>query len=155
MELLVGICLFSLAILPLIWLSTSQTKGAYSVGKHMMAGQLAASYLDNMLKLPFDECLKKIKSLKGKKEKVVKDGALGSDLIDLNKMIENLESDTAEQNMKASFKYFYFKYDCDESLVSKKILRIDIEVFYRVEEGEPKSERSAKLSAIKYGDRND
>ena len=45
-ELLLGIGIFALAILPLIWLGDNQNKNAYSVGKHMMAGQLATSFLD-------------------------------------------------------------------------------------------------------------
>lgn len=147
-ELLLGIGIFGLAILPLIWLSSNQTKGAYSVGKHMMAGQIATSFLDEKLKLPFDECYKEMKSLKGKKAKVL-------DNEQLMTMVQGLESETATNDMETSFRNFYYTFTYDDSdAASEKILRVNIEVFYRVVENDSKTEQSVKLSALKFGDKN-
>lgn len=148
LELIVGICIFGLAMLPLIWLSTNQTKGAYSVGKHMMAGQLATSFLDELLILPFEDCVKEAKKLNGKKQKVLTNQHLTD-------MITNMENDSATNDMEASFRNFYYTFTCDASKAdSDKILRLNIEVFYRVVEGDAKTEQSVTLSVLKFGDKN-
>lgn len=147
-ELLLGIGIFGLAILPLIWLGHNQTKGAYSVGKHMMAGQIATSFLDEKLKLSFEDCLKEMKSLKGKKEKIL-------DNEHLMEMVQGLDSETATNDMETSFRNFYYSFTYDYSdASSEKILRVNIEVFYRVVENDKKTEQSVKLSALKFGDKN-
>lgn len=147
-ELLMGICIFGLAILPIIWLSTSQTKTAYSVGKHMMAGQLATTFLDEKLKLPFEDCRNEVKAVSGKFFKVL-------DSENLREMISDLDSETAINDIEVSFKYFRYRFTHDDSQAeSHKIFRVNIEVFYHVSEGDPRSEQSLKLSALKFGDKN-
>ena len=146
-ELLVGVTLFGLAMLPLMWMGTTQTRGAYSVGKHMMAGQIAASFLDSLLGLSYKECLEKIKKLSGRgKMKVLDDE-------DLKKTLNSLQEDGIKKDMETSFRYFryQFGYSQDEPA---RILRLDLEVFYRVDESDEKSEQSVKLSVLKFGERN-
>ena len=142
LELTVGITIFALAMLPLIWLSTSQTKGAYSVGKHMMAGQIATSFLDKMLKLPFDKCYEEVKSNTGRK-KVLRNP-------EIEQMIQDMNDESITNDMEASFRNFEYKFEYDDSCIDEKILRVNIEVFYRV----VKTEQSVKLSALKHGDKN-
>ena len=164
-EVLVGICIFALAILPLVWLSSNQTKGAYSAGKHMMAGQLAASFMDNLLKRPYEELI----SLKDKFSEenrfydVTSNPPVDS-LFNLTNMIESIKSSgdnemrSAEENIKASFKHFkysiYFNVDDSDSKSSEKIIKIKVEVSYRVVEGDEKVRQSVTIYALKHGDRN-
>lgn len=146
-ELLIGVTIFGLAMLPLMWMSSTQTRGAYSIGKHMMAGQIAASFIDRLISLPYRDCLERVKDLAGRgKIKVLDDE-------DLQKTLQAVGDASIQSDMETSFRYFrcQFGYALDEP---QRILRLDLEVFYRVDEGSPKSEQSVKLSVLKYGDRN-
>ncbi len=146
-ELLVGVVIFGLALVPLMWMGTTQTRGAYSVGKHMMAGQVAASFLDSLLGLPFDECLEEVQRLSQLgKMKVLDDD-------DLKKTLAAVSDASVERDMENSFKNFKYKFEFSHD-AAKMILRIDIEVFYRVDEGVEKSEQSLRLSVLKHGVRN-
>ncbi|MDD3145854.1 MAG: prepilin-type N-terminal cleavage/methylation domain-containing protein [Candidatus Riflebacteria bacterium] len=146
-ELLVGVTLFGLAMLPLMWMGTTQTRGAYSVGKHMMAGQIAASFLDSLLGLPYKECLEKIQKYSGQGKVPVLDNA------DLQETLQSVADDAVKKDMETSFRYFryQFGYSQDEDA---RILRLDLEVFYRVDESDQKSEQSVQLSVLKFGERN-
>ncbi len=146
-ELLVGVVIFGLAMLPLMWMGTTQTRGAYSVGKHMMAGQIAASFLDSLLGLPYDQCLAKVDELAEKGKMRVLDNE------ELKETLQAVSNQSIEKDMEKSFKNFkyLFTYDNDSN---NMILRLDIEVFYRVDEGSEKSEQSLQLSALKHGAKN-
>ena len=146
-ELLIGVTIFGLAMLPLMWLGSTQTRGAYSIGKHMMAGQIAASFIDNLLSLPYKGCHERVKELAARgKIKVLDDE-------DLQKTLQAVGDESIQNDMETSFRHFryQFGFSIDEAA---KILRLDLEVFYRVDEGDPKSEQSVKLSVLKYGERN-
>lgn len=146
-ELLIGVTIFGLAMLPLMWMGSTQTRGAYSIGKHMMAGQIAASFIDRLISLPYQECLDKVKVLSARgKIKVLDDE-------DLQKTLQAVGEASIQEDMETSFRNFryQFGFSLDEPA---RILRLDLEVFYRVEEGSPKSEQSVKLSVLKFGERN-
>ncbi len=146
-ELLVGITIFGLAMVPLLMMGTSTTTGAYSVGKHMMAGQVAASFLDKLLGLSYDKCLEKAQELsKRGKTKVLKDD-------DLKEVLTSITDKSVHDDMERAFKYFLYEVSFSND-DSEKILRLDVEVFYRVIEGEPKTEQSLRLSVLKYGAKN-
>lgn len=146
-ELLIGVVIFGLAMVPLMWMGTTQTRGAYSVGKHMMAGQIAASFLDSLLGLPFDECLDEVDKLsKGGKMRVL-------DNEDLKETLQAVSDQSIEKDMQTSFKNFKYKFEYAHD-TNNMILRLDIEVFYRVDEGVEKSEQSLRLSVLKHGAKN-
>lgn len=146
-ELLIGVTIFGLAMLPLMWLGTSQTRGTYSIGKHMMAGQIAASFIDSVASLPFEDCLEKLKKLSARGKLRVLDDE------DLQKTLQAVGDAAIQSDMETSFRNFKytFTYTHDQNA---RIIRLDLEVFYRVEEGSPKSEQSVRLSVLKHGDRN-
>lgn len=153
-ELLVGLCIFALAILPLVWLGSRQTSNAYSVGKHMMAGQLAASYMDNLLKRAYEDLpeisLEDEKVLDFPPDKIDK-------AFDLKEMINKLEESSDEgirsavENMNSSFRYF----KCSISIkkTDNKIAIINVIVSYRVDEGKEGTEQSVSLTALKHGEK--
>lgn len=147
LELLIGVTIFGLAMLPLMWLGTSQTRGTYSIGKHMVAGQIAASFIDSVLSLPFEDCLEKVKKLSDRGKLRVLDDE------DLQKTLQAVGDAAIQSDMETSFRNFkyLFSYTYDQNA---RIIRLDLEVFYRVEEGSPKSEQSVKLSVLKHGDKN-
>lgn len=146
-ELLVGVIIFGLAMVPLMWMGTTQTRGAYSVGKHMMAGQIAASFLDSLLGLPYEECLRKVQKLARQGKMKVLDNE------ELKETLQAVSDQSIENDMQTSFRNFKYQFDFsqDEELL---ILRLNIEVFYRVDEGSEKSEQSLRLSVLKHGARN-
>ena len=157
-EVLMGICIFALAILPIVWLNSRQTKSAFSAGKHMMAGQLAASYMDNLLKRSYKELYE------GTNNNIDGDVLQTADntydnMFDLQETLGNINSNnpgdevrSVEDNMKNAFKNFKYKivFTKDDS---KKVIKIDVEVSYLVEEGDKtgKTRQSVKLTALKYG----
>ncbi len=146
-ELLVGVTIFALAMMPLMWLGTSQTRGAYSIGKHMMASQIAASFIDNLLKLPYKDCLEKVQALKAQGRTPVLDNE------DLQATLQVVNDQGIQSDMETSFRFFQYQFDCDEN-EKDRILRLNVEVFYRVDEGDEKSLASVRLNVLKFGDRN-
>lgn len=155
-ELMVGVCIFALAILPLVWMSSKQTTGAYHVGKHMMAGQLAASYMDNILSRDYDEIKKMVgQTIEGyvldKNNKI-------KNFMDLKEMADSLQNDKANENIQASFKNFMYKIDFAE-YANEKAIRVSVEVSYLVNETNKRksSDKTGSLiiHGIKYGEKND
>ncbi len=146
-ELLIGVTIFGLAMVPLMWLGTTQTRGAFSIGKHMMAGQIAASFLDRLHALPYEKCLEAAQALSQRGRLKVLDNE------ELQKTLEAVNDEGIQKDMETSFRYFFYKFDhsVDDSA---RILRLNLEVFYRVEEGTAKSEQSVRLSVLKHGARN-
>ena len=160
-ELMVGICIFALAILPLVWMSSKQTTGAYHVGKHMMAGQIAASYMDNILNRDYDSIVKDI--LKNKSSVEIKGDVLDpstdiKDFMNLEDMAKSLQNDKANENIKASFKNFKYVIQLNEN-TKEKAIRVSVEVSYLVVETNRRKsgDKTASLiiHAIKYGEKND
>ena len=160
-ELMVGICIFALAILPLVWMSSKQTTGAYHVGKHMMAGQLAASYMDNILSRDYEYIVENI--LKNKRElTIVGDVLKPSDTIknfmNLQEIAESLQNDKANENIQSSFKNFQYKIKLAEN-TSEKAIRVSVEVSYLVSETNKRKASDKRgtlvIHAIKYGEKND
>ncbi|EKD83960.1 MAG: hypothetical protein ACD_39C00336G0002 [uncultured bacterium] len=146
-ELLVGITIFGLAMVPLLWLGTSTTRGAYSIGKHMMASQIAASFLDSLLGLPYKECREKIESLKGQG----RTGVLENE--DLQSTLQVVNDAGIQSDMETSFRFFQYEFGFDEDK-DDRILRLNVEIFYRVDEGDDRVLASVRLSVLKFGDRN-
>lgn len=143
-ELLVGVTIFGLAMVPLMWMSSRNTSHTYSVGKHMMAGQIAASMLDRLIALPYRDCCKKAKTLASKNKVKVMDDE------EFKGILKLVKNNKIEKDMKRSFKNFKYKVQLNEDKKTKTA-RIDVTVYYRVSEGSEKSEQSVQLSAIKYG----
>ncbi len=162
-EVLMGICIFSLAILPIVWLNSRQTKSAFSAGKHMMAGQLAASYMDNLLKRSYKELAEKVTTTNTTITGDVLQTADNTyeNMFDLQETLGSINGNNSEDevrsvedNMKNAFKNFKYKIELTKKENNKeKVIRIDVEVLYLVEEGDRsrKSEQSVKLTALKYG----
>lgn len=158
-EVMCAICIFALAVLPMIWLGSSQTKGAYSASKHMMAGQLAASFMDNILKRPYDD----LKAVNLKDLKVNDPAPSDFDkMFNLPELIESLNGFTndegirsAEENMKASFKNFKYSIEITKSETNvERVAFITVVVSYLVVEGQEKTRQSVTLSALKFGEKN-
>lgn len=146
-ELLVGVTIFALAMMPLMWMGTSQTRGAYSIGKHVMASQIAASFIDSLLKLPYKECLEKVQELQSQGRTAVLENQ------DLQATLQVVNDPGVQSDMETSFRFFQYEFSYDEN-EKDLILRLNIEIFYRVDEGDEKSLASVRLPALKFGDRN-
>jgi len=146
-ELLIGVTIFGMAMLPLMWLGTSQTRGAYSIGKHMMASQIAASFIDSLLGLPYKKCKEKIQELKALGRSNVLDNE------DLQATLQAVNDEGIQKDMETSFRYFQYEFTYDED-EDEQILRLNIEIFYRINEGDAKPIASVRLSVLKFGVRN-
>ena len=160
-ELMVGICIFALAILPLVWMSSKQTTGAYHVGKHMMAGQLAASYMDNILSRDYEYIVENI--LNKKNEITIEGDVLKSsnsikNFMNLREIADSLENEKASDNIQASFKNFKYKITITNNSGERAII-VSVEVSYLVNETNKRKSGdktgSLIIHAIKYGEKND
>lgn len=113
----------------------------------MMAGQIAASILDRLIALPYDECCVAAKKIQSKnKAKVMND-------VEFTKILKLVKNKGVEKDMERSFKNFKYQVKFTEEKKDLTI-RIDATVFYRVREGSEKSEQSLKLSVLKFGAKN-
>lgn len=74
LELLLGVIIFSLAMLPLFSMTQSTTQGAYSIRKHLVASQICVAILDRLLSMPFDEAQKFAQDNNEKEFSLEKDG---------------------------------------------------------------------------------
>ncbi len=168
-EVMVGIVIFALAILPLVWLSSRQTKEAFHVGKHMMAGQLAATYMDNLLNRDYDDVAKIAKKGSYKGDVLESPSTTNSKIkgfYNLSEMIEGLENEKANENIKISFRNFKYEIkmeekDNDSRYINKKTkfemsgkaIFIEVSVSYLVQDGARNTNRqSLTIRAVKYGE---
>lgn len=56
-ELLLGITILSLGILPLFFLGSTSTQQAYDIGRHVLASEVGRAILDRFRSLPFQDCM--------------------------------------------------------------------------------------------------
>ena len=142
LELLVGIVIFTFAMLPLLSLGMSTSRGAYSVGKHMMAGQIASSLMDRLLGLSYEDCLKEIKS---KVAGNVMDDPLLADILKQPAM----SGASVKNDLDRSFKNF--KYELSSSKEEEsRVFEITVKVSWRVDEGKEDSRQFMILRSLKF-----
>ena len=144
-ELLVAVTIFGLAMVPLMWMGGQQSRGVYSVGKHMMAGQVAASILDRILSNSYEECQNLRDEWSGKSDD--SPGVLeNKDFVSLMKTISDKDF---KNDLYRSFKKVEYKVDFTENS-DQDIMKIDVQVFYRIVDNNPKTVRTVLLSALKF-----
>jgi hypothetical protein len=145
LELLVGILIFSLAILPMLVFSHSSTRGTYSIGKHLKAGTLVASLMDRLLALPYDECLAEALDLE-------KRGDLEVMADPLFQQVLATSGEINPEEFQRSFRFFRYKVmvfpgrggEADQMFI------VGVEVSWRIEDGSEGSRQSLDLHAIKF-----
>lgn len=76
-EVVIAVGIFTAALIPVLYFALSSNRGAYSLNKHMMAGQIAASVIDRYLGLPYDEARRQILATTGPQPVVGAAGAAG------------------------------------------------------------------------------
>ncbi|MBF0543611.1 MAG: hypothetical protein HQM08_04220 [Candidatus Riflebacteria bacterium] len=147
LELLLGIVIFSFAMLPLLWMGASTGKAAYSVGKHMMAGQIAAGQIDRLLSLPYEDCKKKIEETPG--EKSVMDDPLFTQILSHPTFSASNEM---RNDLEKSFKNFKFEWSKKEASGQEQgtMFEIAVKISWLVDEGDLNSRQSIVLRTIKY-----
>lgn len=152
LELLLGVVIFSFAMLPILSFGITSTSGAYNVGKHLMAGQVASGLMDQILAQPFEKSLELAKSLKSKG----KTGLMSEEM--LNNVLGQIQDQTVKDEMKKdlsrSFQHFSFEVAIQEGNGADKeqLFLITIRIYWRIRDGSPE-EQSLMLSAIKYRER--
>ncbi len=157
-ELMVGVCIFALAILPIVWLGSRQTSNAFSAGKHMMAGQLASSYMDDIIRRPYKDIEALSLPISGNVLDSPKHNLKNP--FDILTLRDSLADNTSEdgihspkENMDASFRRFRYEINKFTENKDKKIIGIEVTVYYRVKENDENTEQSVKLYALKHGER--
>ncbi len=151
LELLVGFVIFSFAMIPILTFSQSSTRGTYSVGKHMMAGQICASIMDRLLALPYEESLKEAKGLESKDWIEVMNDPLLEKILDAPDLPGS--KDQFKEDLKKSFRFFKFKVVTtpgSDSGEKDQLFRLTVLVSWRVDEGSEGSRQSLLLDSIKY-----
>lgn len=151
LELFIGFVIFSTAMLPILMLGTSQARGAHSVGKHMMAGQLAASIMDQLLAMKFRESYDRAVELRDRGRLPIMEEPM---LLEVLQAFEASDADAQreiEKDLRTSFRFFSYSVNIEEGRGNEagQMFKINIQVFWRVDEGNP-HEQSLMLSAIKF-----
>jgi Tfp pilus assembly protein PilV len=143
-ELLVGLAIFSFAMMPVMFLSSAQNKNTYSASKHLMANQLASSFLDEITRCSYNKTEKLLKTYTDKQKNIL-------DHPNFKRALASIENADVKSEIETSFKHFKYQYiyDIDEN---NKIAQISIAIFYRLVEGDEKTYRKVTVSALKHGD---
>ncbi len=149
-EILVGLVIFSLAMIPLLSFGFTTTRGTHSVGKHMMAGQLAASLMDRLLAKPYDESLANAKALASKGwSDALSDSLLVSILDHASLAAKKSE---IERDLRKSFRFFQTRVIVKNASGNDadRMFLLTVEVSWRVDDGSESSRQSIDLKAVKY-----
>jgi len=149
-EILVGLVIFSLAMIPLLSFGFATTRGTYSVGKHMMAGQLASSLMDRLVSKPYDDSLATAKAMASKKwTDAMSDPLLESILDHASLAAKKTE---IEQDLRKSFRFFQTRVAVKEGTGADadRMFLLAVEVSWRVDDGSESSRQSLDLKTIKY-----
>ena len=149
LELLVGVVIFTFAMLPILSFGTATTRGTYNVGKHLMAGQVASGLMDQLLAQPYEQSLDVAKTMKGKgKIPLMSDEMLKNVVGQLKDAAIKGEM---EKDLARSFQSFSYEVAIQEASGNDKdqLFVITIRVYWKIQEGSAE-EQSLMLSAIKY-----
>lgn len=149
-EILVGLVIFSLAMIPLLSFGFTTTRGTHSVGKHMMAGQLAASLMDRLLSKPYADSLAGAKALSDLGWTDAMSDPLLMSILD-HASLAGKKSEI-EKDLRKSFRFFQTRVAVKTASGedTDQMFLLTIEVSWRVDDGIEKSRQSIDLKAIKY-----
>lgn len=127
-EILFAICIFTLMVLPMLFLASSQNRNAYSVTKHLIANQIASTFLDEIMAKTYNEVIKdyQLENITETEEK----GSL-LDHHSVQEIINNIKSDESKKELEKDLASFVYsmQFNLDKTL---KILYIRIKVTYSV-----------------------
>lgn len=149
-EILVGLVIFSLAMIPLLSFGFTTTRGTHSVGKHMMAGQLAASLMDRLLAKPYDECLANAKTLASKGWSDALSDPLLISILDHASLAA--KKSEIEKDLRTSFRFFKTRVIVKNASGEEadRMFLLTVEVSWRIDDGSESSRQSIDLKAVKY-----
>ncbi|NLI77148.1 MAG: hypothetical protein GX442_11995 [Candidatus Riflebacteria bacterium] len=153
LELLVGLVIFSFAILPIISFGTSTTRTTYITGKHLMAGQIATGLLDRLLALPFDEAFTEATKLAGDQPHPVLEDPVLAEMVGHQALAEGRQ--IVESDLQKSFRFFEFRLAVDTDTGKAQPTRqfkITVFVSWRVEEGNEETRTALILQGVKFND---
>lgn len=149
-EILVGLVIFSLAMIPLLSFGFTTTRGTHSVGKHMMAGQLAASLMDRLLSKSYDDALANATALAAKGWTDAMSDSLLVSILD-HPSLAGKKSEI-DQDLRKSFRFFQTRVTLKQAsgADAEQMFLLTVEVSWRVDDGIEKSRQSIDLKALKY-----
>lgn len=149
LELLLGIVIFSFAMLPMLSLSMSSARGAFSITKHMMGSQIGQSLLDRYLAMPFDEGRQQLRT--GVRSEVVKDAELLK-ILDMP-AIATAKGKIHDDFLRA-FKGFAYEATMTDGtgVDAGQAFLVRVRVTWPVEEGATRNLQEMTVAAIRFRD---
>jgi hypothetical protein len=165
-EVLIGIVIFAVAMVPLLSLSQSATRDTYSMAKHLIASQLAASIMDRALTFPFSR-LNDMKKAPAANDEVDVESEMtavapvGTEVKFLShqallEMLKNMPTATEPQKgmniqQGVSKAFQGFKYRVEFSDQTDEVVTVKVTVSWPQREGDPASKRLVlSRFALKY-----
>lgn len=147
LEILVGVLILALAIIPIFGISLSTTRSAFLVGRHMVATQIGQSLLEYFTGQPYREAVSEALELKGGFFPVADDLVFRS-------IVEKAGAGQAEKTMQEfrhSFRSMEYAIDLDERETPGhgRGALFQVTIRYRLAE-ESTRLRSFTLSGIKF-----
>jgi len=152
-EVMIGVMILTFGMLPILNLTSTTTRTAYSGTKHLMAGEIAASVLDRLSALSFEKCRAAALALKGSK-KVLADSELTSVLEAGD--FGSTGARTIGEDLKRQLRSFEFDVTIEEPRTAAEkdqMFTILVCVTWQDDEKERSSNRRYELGAVKF--RND
>jgi hypothetical protein len=149
LELLLGVVIFSFAMIPMLSLSMSSTRGAFSITKHMMGTQIAQSLLDRYMAMPFDQARTTLTT--GVKGEVVKD----PELLKILEMpaIASAKSKIHDDFLRA-FKGFVYEAGISDGTGpdAGQAYLVRVKVAWALDEAPSRMDQQMTVAAIRYRD---
>lgn len=167
LEVLLGVVIFGIAMLPVLSLSQSSAKETYSMAKHIIASQVANSIMDRLIAIPFSEITKYEKSTVPLQESGSSPG--GDNLLDhqtFQEMIEGFPADTSsvkkteilmpmKDGISKAFKTFTYSVKLTKSTYSQEqdqMILVEVTVSWNLEDSGKGSKKELTRWCVKYND---
>ncbi len=147
LEILIGVLILGLAIIPIFGISTSSTRSAFLVGRHMMATQIAQSLLEWFMAQTYKDALKEAQTLHGQVVPVT------DDLV-FRHILQASTPENRDQAMgefRRTFRQMQYQIEHEErdEPLHGRILLLKVTLFYRLAEDQSPT-RQFRISTLKF-----
>lgn len=147
LEILIGVLILGLAIIPIFGISSSTTRSAFLVGRHMMATQVAQSLLEWFMSRTYKDALNEALHLRGQTISVTED-------LVFRHILHSAAPERRDQAMnefRRTFRQMQYTIEHEERTEPRhgRVLLLRVTLFYRLAEDHTQVKRFA-ISSLKF-----
>lgn len=149
-EILVAICAFAVMALPMLFSTSNQNKNAYSVTKHLIASQIAATLMDKFMSKSYSDLIKEYNISQTYDSGEIALSSAGAD--DIIKKIIDSSDEAIKKELNKDLKTFKYKIYCENfKNNNKKRLYVRVKVSYSPLNNKEDNKTSIILEGLKHG----